>query len=858
MKAAQKDINMSQIKTFQVFPRIPESLSFFSQLSRNLWWSWQPDAIELFRRIDPNLWEASNCNPLVFATRLPQDRLEKLALDESFLAHLERVRENFEQQVTEPSNLSDTPYRAHEKIAYFSMEFGIHESLPLFAGGLGVLAGDHLKAASGKALPLTGVGLLYRYGYFHQFLDQNGWQQETYPKTDPYYLPIARVKDPNGREIRITVTGPRGDIHAIVWRVDIGRVPLYLLDTNLPENSPPVREITSRLYIADKNIRLSQELLLGIGGMKALAAMGITPSACHMNEGHCAFSVLERLAQIMETFHLDLATAREIVARTMIFTTHTPVAAGQDEFPAELVKPALQPFEKRLGTSVKEILSWGQPRGAGPDGPLSMFVLGLHMAQYCNGVSKLHGKVARNIWAHVWPGRPEEEAPISHITNGVHIPSFMGPEIARLFERYMGPRWYLNTRPADDINRIDDIYDEELWRSHEISRSRLVRNCRESMTRQYSRRNAPKNLIQQAETVLDPNILTIVFARRFATYKRADLLLQEPDRLEAIINSDKYPVQFIFAGKAHPKDNEGKELIKRVVEFAKRPGVCRRIAFLENYDMHIARYLVQGADVWLNTPRRPFEACGTSGMKAAINGILNVSIMDGWWAEGYCEECGWRIGSGEEYTDTAYQDSVESRALYNVLENEVIPCFYEYENGDMPVRWLKMMKASMKLALGKYSSLRMMGEYEQRFYMPAIKQFGQLLDNNAQAAKELSDRHKRLMDNWHAIYIQKPLTDAEGPFLVDQQFQVTAHVFLGELKPDEVDVELFYGALKTLETITQSNTELMRVEKDQGKGNFLYSCMLPCRNSGRFGFTVRAIPKGDDWIKNTPGLITWA
>jgi len=779
---------MSHIKTFQVFPRIPKPLFFFIELSRNLWWSWQQDAIELFRRIDPNLWEASNRNPLIFATSLSQDKLEKLALDESFLAHLERVRENFEQQVKTPADLSDTPYRAHGNIAYFSMEFGIHESLPLFAGGLGVLAGDHLKAASGKALPLTGVGLLYQHGYFQQFLDQNGWQQEDYPQTNLYYLPITRAKDSDGREIRITVTGLQGDIHAIVWQMNIGRVPLYLLDTNLPENPPPVRKITSQLYIADKNIRLSQEILLGIGGMKALAAMGIMPSVCHMNEGHCAFCILERLSQIMETFHLDLPEAREIAARTMIFTTHTPVAAGQDDFPAELVKPALQPFAKRLGTSVENILSWGQPRGTAPEGPLSMFVLGLRMAQYCNGVSKLHGQVARNMWSHVWPGRPEEEVPISHITNGIHIPSFMGPEIARLFERYLGPRWYLNTRPADNVNRIDDIYDEELWRSHEISRSRLVRNCRESLTRQYSRRNAPKNLIQQAETILDPNILTIAFARRFATYKRANLLLQDPDRLEAIINSDKYPVQFIFAGKAHPKDHEGKELIKRVVKFAKRPSVRRRIAFIENYDMHIARCLVQGADVWLNTPRRPFEACGTSGMKAAINGTLNVSILDGWWAEGYSEKCGWRIGNGEEYTDTTYQDAVESRALYNVLENEVIPCFYDHENGDMPVSWLQMMKASMKLALGEYSSLRMMDEYEKRFYIPAIQQFEQLLKNNAQAAKDLSNRHKRLITHWHAVQIQKPLTDSDGPYLVDQKFQVTAQVFLGELKPEEVDV----------------------------------------------------------------------
>ena len=852
---------MKNFKTFQVYPNIPKSLQFLEDLSRNMWWCWNKDAIELFRRIDPPLWAESGRNPITFLTKIPQSRLEKLAKDKGYLAHLKGVKEQFQIRVLDPVDQADQEnfgFGPQDTIAYFSMEFGIHESLPLFAGGLGILAGDHLKASSNINLPVCGVGLMYHHGYFRQYLNPDGWQQEAYPETDIYNLPVERVLNESGNELRISVAGPEGPIHAIVWKIKIGRILLYLLDTDILENNPPTREITSKLYAGDQKIRLAQEFLLGVGGMRALAAMNIQVKVLHMNEGHSAFASLERLAQVKTRYNVDLKTALEIVPRTTVFTTHTPVAAGHDEFPAEHLKPYLKPLAQVLETTEKEILSWGQPLGSNPEAPLSMFILGLHAAAYCNGVSQLHGSVARRMWSHVWPARPVEEVPISHITNGVHISSFISQEFANLFNRYLGPDWYMGSRKLENISHIDDIYDEELWRSHEMNRSRLVRTCREQLVKQYTRRNAPRSVIETLESVLDQNTLTIAFARRFATYKRAYLLFMDPQRLESIVNSKKRPVQFIFAGKAHPRDNEGRDLIKQLFQFASKPELRDRIIFLEDYDMHLARHLLQGADVWLNTPRRPFEACGTSGMKAAINGVLNVSILDGWWCEGFSEETGWRIGNGEEYEDYDYQDAVESQALYNVLENEVIPCFYDRKNGDLPGQWLEKMKATMKMAMEKFCSIRMVTDYANRYYLPAAKRFDGLLANQAEEARKLADHIKRLRSLWKNIEIQPPEKKTRSPYRVGEKFDVTAEISLGELQPHEVDVELYYGHMKSLETVVSSSVEPMSVIEDRGSGRYLYGCSLTCQGAGRFGFTVRVAPRGDERVKSTPRLLTWA
>jgi glycogen phosphorylase len=847
---------MNYFQTFQVFPNIPEPLSSTLKLTRNLWWCWHLDAIELFRRLDPKLWKNSGQNPILFASMVSQKELEDLTEDDSFIAHQQRVWELFEKQVLEPIDYSTSPFQKHGTIAYFSMEFGIHESLPLFAGGLGVLAGDHLKAASDIGIPITGVGLFYRRGYFHQYLNGDGWQQEEYPETDIYHIPVVRAKDASGKEVFVRIDGPTGEIVAMVWEIKIGRISLFLLDTNIPENSPEIRNITSSLYASDGKIRLAQEVLLGIGGMRALEAMGIHPLVCHMNEGHCAFANMERLALIMEKHKIDLKVAQEIITRTTVFTTHTPVAAGHDEFSVDLVRPYLSAFEKRFGVGVNEIISWGQ--AGGPGTPLSMFVLALRMAQYCNGVSELHGKVARKMWSHVWPGHPVEEVPISHITNGIHISSWISIENSMLFNRYLGPEWEMKTRDEEVVNRIDGIYNEELWRSHELSRSRLIRTCRSIMGKQYKRRNASKAMMSEVESVLDHDVLTIAFARRFATYKRANLLLHDPKRFEDILSSSKHPVQFIFAGKAHPMDNEGKELIRRLIHFARNANLRHRLIFLEDYNIDIARHLVQGADIWLNNPRRPFEACGTSGIKAAVNGVLNVSILDGWWCEGYSENVGWRIGNGEENDDHQYQDSIESQALYNLLENEVIPCFYDRKEGNLPERWLEKMKASMKMAMLNFSAMKMVEQYNEFFYLPAARRMHELTANDSAEAKRVHIFQNRLHSNWVDIRIGRPVRNQEGPFRVGNTFVITVEVYLGKLHPEEVEVELYYGNIRTIDSLTKGNIEKMHVKETDGKGKYLYECDLSCSKAGRYGFTARVVPKGDDLVRFTPGFITWA
>jgi len=595
-----------------------------------------------------------------------------------------------------------------------------------------------------------------------------------------------------------------------------------------------------------------------VGGIRALEAVGIHPVVCHMNEGHCAFLSIERLHQCMKRHHVDLKTAMEIVPRSTVFTTHTPVAAGHDEFPAFMVRPYLAPLAKLLGTTEDTILSWGQADGAGPDGPLSMFVLAMRMAEHINGVSRLHGRVARNMWSHVWPGIPEDEVPITHVTNGVHPATWVSLEFDLLFNRYLGPEWDLRHSDPAVINRVDAIYDDELWRSHEMSRSRLIRYCRDRMVKQFSRRNAPRALVEEAASVLDQDVLTIAFARRFATYKRAYLLFQDPERLEALVNDPNHPVQIIFAGKAHPKDNEGKDMIKSLVQTIRRPGLRKRIIFLEDYDMAIARHLVQGADVWLNNPRRPLEACGTSGMKAALNGVLNVSVLDGWWAEGYEPSRGWAVGRGEDYRDHQYQDATESKALYNVLENDVIPTFYERRESDTPKRWVKMMKESIKMALADYSSHRMIAEYRDRFYRPSAAKAKTLVADRSAAAKSLVEQHARLKALWPAVRLSTPQRDRSGSMRVGDSFKVSVEVFLGELMPSEVSVELYYGELEDMDALRSGEAVPMGVAKELGGSRYLYECTITCGSAGRYGFTARVLPAGDKRIRFSPHLITWA
>ncbi|WP_457553260.1 alpha-glucan family phosphorylase [Desulfobacula sp.] len=848
---------MEQMQIYKVYPAIPEPLSFLDYLARNLWWCWNHEAIDLFHRINPVQWQKVGKNPVAFLSHISQRRFIELSKDESFLGHLDRVKIKFEQMFSSVSKIKELDLNPKETIAYFSMEFGLHESLPFFAGGLGVLAGDHLKASSALGIPLTGIGLLFNEGYFTQFLDHNGWQQETYPVNDVFDLPVQKVQDSQGFEIKIEIPGPEGKICACVWQLKIGKIKLLLLDTNLSENPDSIRDITSRLYAGHNETRVAQEILLGIGGVKVLNALNIFPNVCHMNEGHCSFAGLERISMVMDKYNVDFQAAAQICKRTCVFTTHTPVAAGHDEFPKELILPYIKHYAQKFLISEEELLSWGEPHGLKNTGKFSMFIFGTRVSGYINGVSRLHGQVARTMWQSLWPRRYVKEIPISHVTNGVHICCYLSKHKNALFERYLSSEWSTRLYNSKLISRIDNIENDDLWHVHELDRSNLIKKCREALLTQYKRRNAPRNVLDEVATVLDHRVLTICFARRFATYKRAGLLLKDIQRLTKLITDHDRPIQIVFAGKAHPNDNEGKAIIKQIVEFARFEDVRHRVVFLENYGINIARYMVQGCDVWLNTPRRPNEACGTSGMKAAANGGLNLSILDGWWCEGFSKNRGWSIGNGDVYDDHEYQDEVESQALYNLLENVVIPKFYEKERNNPPGKWIKMMKESMKMALMDFSSDRMVREYATRFYIPASINFKRLTDDSALKAKELAQTQARLISLWSSIKLSKPQLITQTDFIVGDTFRITLEAFLGELTPEEVELQIYHGKLRSLDHLEDSRPENMWLQETISQGTYLYACTITCSDSGRFGYTARVIPKGDEVLSNTPGLITW-
>ncbi|MES2709885.1 MAG: alpha-glucan family phosphorylase [Verrucomicrobiota bacterium] len=843
---------MKNVQIINVAPSIPAPLRFLEILARNAWWSWSQEAQNLFRRIDPAAWKASNENPLQFLREVPQATLESLSHDLGLLSQLARLEETFVESTARD------PQPKHGLVAYFSLEFGLNENMRLYSGGLGVLAGDHLKAASDLGLPLAAVGLFYFQGYFEQRLNNEGWQQEVYPDSEIQNLPMKRARNAAGEPIGVSVQLPEGELFARVWDLKVGGISLYLLDTNEARNPPEFREITSRLYGGGHVNRLRQELLLAVGGFRALVALGLEPEVCHLNEGHAAFLSLARLEYLTKTKGLDLNTAYEVASRANVFTTHTPVPAGNETFPIELVEAHLRALQPSTGIDPWYFIPYGRAPGD-TTSPLSMTILGLRFAHFANGVSELHGDVARRMWQHVWPHEVRDELPVRHVTNGVHATTWLAPEILALLEQYVGADWEKRVSDPAQLARIDEIPDEEIWRAHDIGRSRLLRSARASMEKQLLQRNASRAELSYARGILDPEVLTIGFARRAASYKRATILLRDPDRLEAMINHAQRPVQFIYAGKAHPADNHGKDFIRQVVEFSKRPGIKRRFFFLENYDMRIARYLVQGVDIWLNTPRRRVEASGTSGMKAAMNGVINASILDGWWCEGYKPDCGFAIGHGEEYEDDGYADQVESAALYKLLEDDIAPLYYDRPGGGDPIRWIAMMKASIKMAVGFFTSHRMVEEYRDLFYTPASANYRQLMASSAKAALAITAQRQRLDSLWSVVKVESPVSDRELSHLHSgDSFSVSCPVFLGGMKPEEVSVQFCFGPADSQNGISRPSFHPMTPEPGSDSGWVTYSLTVPCPGSGRFGMTARAVPVGREWHSVSPPYITWA
>jgi len=852
---------MRPLRTFTIEPSLPEELSALAQLARNLWWAWHGEAQDLFRRLDSAAWEECYHNPVAMLGRIDQQRLAEVAKDDGFLAHLDRVQRLLQEYTSSPGWWARTYGKsAQPLVAYFCAEFGLSECLPIYSGGLGVLAGDHLKSASELDVPLVGVGLMYQQGYFRQRLNADGWQLEMFPRNDFHNMPVTAVKDADGTPVTIDVEVPGRTVKIQAWKVQVGRMCLYLLDTNLPENSPEDRHITAQLYGGDQEMRIRQELVLGIGGVRMLNALGVHPKAYHMNEGHSAFLGLERIRMLMAECGVSFSEAREVVLASTIFTTHTPVPAGNDAFEAWLIDKYFSEYWPQLGLSRKEFFAMGRQEPTNEEEPLNLTVLALRLSAFRNGVSELHANVSQKLWANVWPNVPADEVPIKHITNGIHTRSWLSHDMAELYDRYLSPNWHENPTNQKSWQAMDQIPDPELWRTHERRRERLVAFARRHVRQQRQKRGASSSELAAADEILDPQALTIGFARRFATYKRANLLLSDPKRLEKLLNAPGQPVQIIFSGKAHPRDNPGKDLIRQIVHITRQEPFRRSMVFLEDYDMNVARYLVQGVDVWLNTPLRPMEASGTSGMKVAANGGLNVSILDGWWAEGYDPEVGWAIGSGESYDDLEYQNIVESQALYDLLEKEVVPLFYDRGPDHLPRAWIAKMKTAMGRLGPHFNTNRMVREYAEMFYEPAVRRCDELLADDLARAKQLSAWRQKLSEHFGKVRIESVNDNMNGQGAhVGQQIRVEAVVEVGGLSAEDIMVELYYGTLDEDGQLTAGDAIRMAQADRESNGRIRYSVEMPCGHSGMTGYTVRVMPcHGDLEDTRNMGMVRWA
>ncbi len=834
---------MKPTSTFSVAARLPEALEPLRELAFNLRWCWDRDTIDLFRRIDRELWEEVGHNPVRMLGCVSQEVFQELAEDEGFLGHLERARDTLTDYMRAPGWARKTPdIKAHPSVAYFSAEFGITECLSLYSGGLGILAGDTLKSASDLGCPLVGVGILYRQGYFQQYLSPDGWQQEAYSDTDFYTSPLELVHQ-DGKPLFVETPLADSVAKAQIWRAQVGRVPLFLLDANLPDNPEDVCAISARLYEGEREQRLRQEILLGIGGVRALAAMHLSPEIYHMNEGHSAFLTIERIRMLMKEEGLTFEEARLATCSGNVFTTHTPVPAASDHFDKAAVEKYFGEYVKDLGMKTEEFMALGRQNPKDSSEPLCTTILAFRLAQNTFGVSKLHGKVSRHIWQPVWPNVPEEDVPVDSVTNGVHTHSWVSKEMADLFDRYIGPQWRTQPSEPKDWQRMESIPDEELWQVHERRRHRLVAFARNRLREQLVRRGAPAAEVNAAEKALDPNALTIAFARRFTTYKRPTLIFRDVERIRSILGNAARPVQIILTGKAHPADKAGKELIKEIIRLSREEALRRRLVFLENHDMTLTRYLVQGADVWLNNPRRPQEASGTSGMKAAANGVLNLSILDGWWCEAYEAEVGWAIGRGEEYEDTGYQDAVESEAAYDLLEKEIIPLFYDRDPNALPRGWIAMMKKMVQKLCPTFNTNRMLREYVERFYVPAAARSAALRENKFEPARALAKWQAAVREAWPSVAIKHLEAEGMTDLKVGSAFTARALVHLGELSPSDVSVDLYLGRVDAKGDLHNVRTVQMDPGETAGGGEQWFAGQVACQGSGRHGYSVRVLPK---------------
>lgn len=833
---------MKPVHSFVVTANLPKRIGKLKELAYNYWWCWNSDAREIFIRINRSLWEEVNHNPVLLINKTPQETLQKLAESPDFTSYLDYIYDKFQSYMRSNTYYQEKHLTSRGVIAYFSPEFGINESFPIYSGGLGVLAGDHLKSASDLGLPLVGIGLLYQQGYFRQHLTQNGWQNESYNYNDFFSMPITLVRSSSGEPIKISVDLPRGKAFAQIWKLNLGRIFLYLLDTNIPDNHlEEYRNISDQLYGGDRETRIQQEIVLGMGGMRALAAMGIEVAVAHINEGHAAFALLERTKMMMDKYHLDFREAKTLCKESSVFTTHTPVPAGNETFSLERMEHNLSYMPQYLGITKEEFLELGHLNGFNSQEAFSMTVLGLRMTSYHNGVSKLHGEVARKMWHQIWKCFPMNEVPIHGLTNGVHTQTWVAREFAELYDRYLSPVWRTDTDNPEIWKMIHSIPSEEIWREKQRRRVRLVLFARNYLNTKQ-RNSLPPDQIGRINEFLNPDALTIGFARRFATYKRATLLFRNMDRLKAILTNPDRPVQVFIAGKAHPHDTQGKEVIQSIILKVRQYGLERHVVFLEDYDMVVARMLVKGCDVWLNNPIRPLEASGTSGMKAALNGTLNFSVLDGWWDEGFNAQNGFAIGAGEEHDNSPEMENKESEMIYDMLETAIVPMFYHRAANRVPEEWVAYMKNSIETITGEFSTHRMVRDYSEMFYLPALEKFSLLSADGAAEARKMQEWKNKIRSEWEKVEIMNINYEENQDYYVGKSIPVSASIALGELSPDDVEVQVYYGSLDHHGTFADTVAKPLEYVKSESGFHYFKGSYL-CPDTGMQGFTIRVLPK---------------
>ena len=843
-----------------VNPQLPKRIEKLEKIANNLWWSWNTEFLSLFKQIDRDLWETVEKNPVRFLRQVSQERLEEASKSIEFLKQYDKVVENFEAYQNSKSTWfsKNYPENKNDIIAYFSAEYGLDQILSIYSGGLGILSGDHLKSASDLGIPLVAVGLLYKNGYFHQKINGYGDQETEYRRIDINTLPIKPVKGEDGKDLIIYVKFPKRRLYLKVWSVNVGRVTLYLMDSDIEENHEEYRNITTTLYGGDQEMRISQEIVLGMAGVRLLKTLGLQPTIYHMNEGHSSFLILELIKNMMKEKEISFEMAKDIVSSKTVFTTHTPVPAGNDIFPLDLVEKYFKDYWDRFGISKEEFFKMGMEPNPKPNAGVNMGILALKVAGKKNGVSKLHGAVSRELFNDVWPEIAADESPITYVTNGIHTCSWLSPNLKELYNEYLMPYWQDHIYEDETWKKINDIPNEELWNAHMVRKQKLMEKAKQNIAERLKRSGYRYEEINEITSKLNPNVLTIGFARRFATYKRATLLFRDLERITQIVNNQNRPVQILIAGKAHPADKAGQDLIKYIHEISMKPQFKGKVFLLENYNMELSRYLISGVDVWLNTPRRPMEASGTSGQKASVNGAVNFSILDGWWAEGYNQKNGWAIGTNAEYENYDIQDNCDSESIYQTLENKIVPAYYEQDEKGISAKWMEYMKNSIISTGGKYSTARMLVDYTNKLYMPLASLYHKHYENLEEVAN-YNNWKRELYNNWEDIVITEENNLDNITMDAGNNIEVSCKVKLPNIEPENIEAQVYYGRIKENGVVEKiAVIPMLMVDYDEEERIATYKAKIELTTGGDYGYTFRVMPKNEMLLDSENlNLVKW-